>query len=93
MGFPDERDRQIIRQADQVDRLATEICDWLAEFNADRRKVDLLPIPESDEFEILQLRRQASSYPVSLRLMCSAPVTLRTVADPAQGRPSSSEGK
>ncbi|MBQ6109224.1 MAG: hypothetical protein IJK97_13515 [Thermoguttaceae bacterium] len=74
MGFPDERDRQIIRQADQVDRLATEICDWLAEFNADRRKVDLLPIPESDEFEILQLRRQASSLYTSSKVPVAAAV-------------------
>ncbi|MDO4549763.1 MAG: virulence factor SrfC family protein [Planctomycetia bacterium] len=74
MGFPDERDRQIIKQAEKVEHLATEICDWLAEYNADRRKLDMLPIPESDEFEILQLRRQASSLYTSSKVPVAAAV-------------------
>ena len=37
MPFPDERDRNIIRRAEQVENLATDLCDWLSEFNADRR--------------------------------------------------------
>ncbi|MDO4570631.1 MAG: virulence factor SrfC family protein [Planctomycetia bacterium] len=74
MGFPDERDRQIIRQAARVQDLATNICDWLTEFNGNRRKVDLLPIPEGDEFEILQLRRLASSLYTSSKVPVAAAV-------------------
>ena len=74
MGFPDERDRQIIRRAEKVEALATDICDWLAEYNADRRKLDLLPIPEADEFEILQLRRLASSLYTSSKVPVAAAV-------------------
>ncbi len=74
MGFPDERDRQIIKQAERVEHLATDICDWLAEFNADRRKVDMLPIPESDEFEVLQLRRLARSLYTSSKVPVAAAV-------------------
>ena len=42
MGFPDERDRNIIRLAEEVEGLATDLCDWLSEFNPSRQATDLL---------------------------------------------------
>jgi hypothetical protein len=74
MGFPDERDRNLIRQAEKVEELATDLCDWLAEFNSARRAVDLLPIAESDEFEVLQLRRLAGNLFTSSKVPVAAAV-------------------
>jgi len=74
MAFPDQRDRNLIRHAEQVELLATDLCNWLAEFNAARRAVDLLPISESDEFEILQLRRLASNLYTSAKVPVAAAV-------------------
>jgi len=68
MPFPDERDRNLIRRAEQVENLATDLCDWLSEFNPARKATDLLPIAESDEFEMLQLRRLAGSLYTSAKV-------------------------
>ncbi|MGD0516131.1 MAG: virulence factor SrfC family protein [Thermoguttaceae bacterium] len=72
MAFPDERDRNLIRQAEKVENLATDLCDWLSEFNPARRAADLLPIAESDEFEVLQLRRLAGSLYTSAKVPVAA---------------------
>ena len=72
MAFPDEKDRNLIRRAEQVERLATDLCDWLSEFNPSRRATDLLPIAESDEFEVLQLRRLAGSLYTSAKVPVAA---------------------
>jgi hypothetical protein len=72
MAFPDERDRNLIRRAEQVENLATDLCDWLSEYNPARRQTDLLPIAESDEFEVLQLRRLASSLYTSSKVPVAA---------------------
>jgi hypothetical protein len=72
MAFPDERDRNIIRRAEQVENLATELCDWLSEYNPARRRTELLPVNESDEFEVLQLRRLASSLYTSSKVPVAA---------------------
>ncbi|NQT16381.1 MAG: hypothetical protein HQ582_26725, partial [Planctomycetes bacterium] len=74
MAFPDQRDRNLIRHAEQVENLATDLCDWLAEFNSSRRAVDLLPIAESDEFEVLQLRRLAGNLFTSAKVPVAAAV-------------------
>lgn len=74
MAFPDERDRALIRHAERLEDLATNLSDWLAEFNPSRRAVDLLPIPESDEFEVLQLRRLAGNLLTSARVPVAAAV-------------------
>ncbi|HIQ22246.1 MAG TPA: hypothetical protein EYH34_13560 [Planctomycetes bacterium] len=74
MAFPDERDRALIRHAERVEALATALCDWLAEFNPARRAVDLLPISEADEFEVLQLRRLASNLYTSAKVPVAAAV-------------------
>ncbi len=74
MPFPDERDRNLIRRAEEVEALATDLCDWLSEFNPSRKATDLLPIVESDEFEVLQLRRLASSLYTSAKVPVAAAV-------------------
>ena len=74
MGFPDDRDRALIRQAEHVEELATDLCEWLAEYNPSRKAVDLLPIAESDEFEVLQLRRLASNLFNSSKVPVAAAV-------------------
>ncbi len=74
MGFPDERDRNLIRHAEQVENLATDLCDWLSEYNPSRRSTEMLPIAESDEFEMLQLRRLASSLYTSAKVPVAAAV-------------------
>ena len=74
MAFPDERDRNLIRHAERVERLAMALCDWLSEFNPARRATELLPIAESDEFEVLQLRRLAGSLYTSAKVPVAAAV-------------------
>lgn len=74
MAFPDERDRNIIRMAEQVEGLATDLCDWLSEHNPARQASDLMPIAESDEFEVLQLRRLAGSLYTSAKVPVAAAV-------------------
>ena len=74
MAFPDERDRNLIRHAEQVEALATDLCDWLSEFNPARKATDLLPVAESDEFEVLRLRRLAGSLYTSATVPVAAAV-------------------
>ncbi len=74
MAFPEQRDRNLIRHAEQVETLATELCDWLSEFNPSRHAEDLLPIVESDEFEVLKLRRLAGSLYTSAKVPVAAAV-------------------
>jgi hypothetical protein len=74
MAFPDERDRNIIRRAELVEKLAADLCDWLSRFNPQRRQQDLAPIAESEEFEVLQLRRRASSLYASAKVPVAAAV-------------------
>ncbi len=74
MAFPDERDRNLIRRAERVENLATDLCEWLAEYNPSRRAKDLLPIAESDEFEVLQLRRLAGNLFTSAKVPVAAAV-------------------
>ncbi len=74
MGFPDERDRRLIRHAEQTEELAAGLCDWLGEFNPVRKGVNLLPVAESDEFEVLRLRRLASKLVTSAKVPVAAAV-------------------
>jgi hypothetical protein len=74
MGFPDERDRNLIRHAEQLENLADDLCEWLAEYNPQRKAADLLPIAEGDEFEVLQLRRLASNLYTSSKVPVAAAV-------------------
>jgi hypothetical protein len=74
MPFPDDRDLSLIRQAEQVENFATELSDWLAEFNPARHQADLGPVPESDEFELYKLRRLAHSLYSSAKVPVAAAV-------------------
>ena len=72
MPFPDERDRNLIRRAERIENLATDLCDWLSEYNPDRKTSELMPVAEGDEFEVLQLRRLASSLYTSAKVPVAA---------------------
>jgi len=74
VGFPDDRDRNLIRQAERAELLATDLADWLAEFNRARKEQDLSPIPDSDEFELTRLRRMASNLYSSAKVPVAAAV-------------------
>lgn len=74
MGFPDDRDRSIIRLAEKTERFATELAHWVAEFNGERIQRDLAPIPESDEFELTRLRRLSSNLYSSAKVPVAAAV-------------------
>ena len=74
MGFPDETDRLLQRQSEEVLNLTTDVYDWLSEFNRDRQKLEMLPISERDEFEVLQLRRLAGSLFTSSKVPVAAAV-------------------
>lgn len=74
MGFPDDRDRRIIRKAEQTEALAQSLADWVAEFNEERKRRDLAPILESDEFELTRLRRLASNLYSSAKVPVAAAV-------------------
>jgi hypothetical protein len=74
VGFPDDRDRRIIKSAEHTENLATELADWVAHYNDLRREKDLLPISETDEFELTRLRRLASNLYSSARVPVAAAV-------------------
>jgi hypothetical protein len=74
MAFPEERDRNLIRHAERVESLATDLSEWLAEHNPARRSLDLVPVSESDEFEVLQLRRLAGNLYTSAKVPVAAAV-------------------
>jgi hypothetical protein len=74
VAFPDDRDRKIIRKAETTEQLAVDLANWVAEFNEDRRKQDLLPIPDSDEFELTRMRRSASNLYASAKVPVAAAV-------------------
>ena len=74
MGFPDDRDRRIIRKAENTEQFAQELADWVAEFNRERIDKDLAPITESDEFELTRLRRLASNLYSSAKVPVAAAV-------------------
>ena len=74
MGFPDDRDRRIIRLAEDTENLATDLANWVAEFNEQRIQTELLPVAASDEFELTRLRRLASNLYSSAKVPVSAAV-------------------
>ncbi len=74
MGFPDDRDRDIIRKAERTEELATELAGWISEFNAERIDKELAPIPQSDDFELTRLRRLSSNLYSSAKVPVAAAV-------------------
>ena len=74
MGFPDDRDREIIRKAERTENFATDLAHWVAEYNQDRVAKDLAPVAESDEFELTRLRRLSSNLYSSAKVPVAAAV-------------------
>ncbi|QDU95124.1 virulence factor SrfC family protein [Lignipirellula cremea] len=74
MGFPDDRDRNIIRLAEVTEDLATDLAHWVAEYNPERVERDLAPIASSDEFELTRLRRMANNLFSSAKVPVAAAV-------------------
>jgi hypothetical protein len=68
MAFPDQRDRKLIRQAEELVTLASDLNDWMAEFSGKGRRPGSLPIPEADQFELLEQRRRAANLYNSARV-------------------------
>jgi len=74
VAFPDDRDRRIIKKAEQCENLAIDLANWVAEFNPPRHEKDMLPVPDSDEFELTRLRRMASNLYSSAKVPVAAAV-------------------
>jgi hypothetical protein len=74
MAFPDQRDRKLIRQAEELVALAADLNDWMAEFGGERRRRGSSPIAEADEFEILEQRRRAANLYSAARVPVAAAV-------------------
>jgi len=74
VGFPDDRDRRIIRLAEETENLATDLANWVSEFNQRRVQQDLLPVSPSDEFELTRLRRLAAALYSSAKVPVAAAV-------------------
>jgi len=74
VGFPDDRDRRIIRVAEETENFATDLAHWVNEHNEKRIQQDLLPVPTSDEFELTRLRRLASNLFSSAKVPVAAAV-------------------
>lgn len=74
MGFPDDRDQRIIRLAENTEHLASDLANWVAEYNESRKARDLMPVAQSDEFELTRLRRHASNLYSSAKVPVAAAV-------------------
>jgi hypothetical protein len=74
VGFPDDRDLELQRQAERAEMLAGDLAHWVATFNQQRIERDIAPIADADEFELTRLRRQASNLYRSSRVPVAAAV-------------------
>jgi hypothetical protein len=74
MAFPDPRDRRLIRRAEELVALADDLADWVAEFGGPRKARGLAPIPDADEFELIEQRRRAVNLYNSARVPVAAAV-------------------
>jgi len=59
-GFPDDRDRELQRQAERTWEMADELVEWLGKHSAARRNGDHAIDPD-EEFTLMRLRRRASN--------------------------------
>ena len=59
-GFPDDRDRELQRQADKICNGADELVEWAGKFVKQREPTDYRVGPE-EEFSLYRLRRLASN--------------------------------
>ena len=72
MAFPDQRDRNLIRRAEQVERPGDRSVRLAVGVQSGAAKTDLAAVAESDEFEVLQLRRLAGSLYTSAKVPVAA---------------------
>lgn len=72
-GFPDVRDNELRRQAEEVYHSAEDLVDWASGHAASRKGSDF-PIKSEQEFELLQLRRRAARLLSSSRIPVAAAV-------------------
>lgn len=72
MAFPDDRDRELMRQAALVRDAADDLMDWMSRFKLARQEHDLMPIAPIDEFQLLSLRRTAGNLLRSSRVPVAA---------------------
>lgn len=74
MAFPDDRDRELMRQASGALNAAEDLVDWMSRFKGDRQKTDLGPISATDEFQLFNLRRKAGNLLRSSKVPVAAAV-------------------
>lgn len=74
MSFPEKEDRELIRLANEVERFADGLWEWLGKFNPSRRQRGGCAIDESEEFEVFQLRKKARNLSSSARVPVAAAV-------------------
>ncbi len=74
MPFPDERDRELIRVAEEAESLAGTLSEWASAFNPQRRSKMVGALTEEEEFELLELRRKAEHLSRSAGVPAAAAV-------------------
>lgn len=74
MAFPDDRDRELLRQASQTLDAAADLTDWMSRHKIDRQKSDLGPISAADEYQLFSLRRRAGNLLRSSKVPVAAAV-------------------
>lgn len=74
MGFPEERDRALQRQAAEVCDLADDLDEWLLEHGEARRHADAGAVSKEQEFRLMQLRREAGDLFASTKVPAAAAV-------------------
>ncbi len=75
MSFPNDRDRALIRSADQVGKLAGDLSAWLATFGRPtEQQPEEAAVSQRDELQLLQLHRAATNLCRSARHPVAAAV-------------------
>ena len=59
-GFPDDRDRKIMRNAERLSQRADDLVSWAGEHLSERAKTEFAIDPE-EEFDLYKMRREASN--------------------------------
>ena len=74
MAFPDDRDRELLRQAAQVQMSAEDLHDWMNDHKDARQSQDLGPISANDEFQLMSLLRTSGNLVRSSQVPVAAAV-------------------
>ena len=72
-GFPDDRDRRLMDQADELSEFADSLVEWAGENLASRRETDF-EIGSEEEFSLYRMRRLASNLGRSANVPVAAAV-------------------